>query len=362
MASGRKSSRRKPSTARRAVVAGKVASRPAQRRPKAWTPAVPLADRYQILSPPYEGGFGRVYKAADIQSPGVHVAVKLPLNPRDPEHVRRFQREIDSLQVIEHPNVMKLIAKYPQHQPPFAVYEYVAGGTLADQIRDKPLALDLGLLVLHQIAGALSAFHARNGFHRDVKPDNIMISAEGAYVLVDCNLANIPGATQQFTTTYAGTQGYRDPWVANLPFDSLGDIWSLGITVAQALTGRSPTDLAPQGELSLNASILGAPHDSKAPALSRLLNAMTRKDRALRPTAIATQQFATALISGGPLPRLPGEKPASPPRATMPVPAVPQDAGAGAFVLVALLIVGVAALLASNGKGPGGGPGAGGAG
>jgi serine/threonine protein kinase len=293
-----------------------------------------------------KGGFGAVYKAIDLQVPGRFVAIKMPANPRDPEHLRRFRRELGSVSAIDHPHVLKLIEKHPEGQPPFAVFEYLSGGTLREQIKSGPLPFHAALLVLHQIAGALGAIHAKGGFHRDVKPDNIMFGGDGQCVLIDWNLANVPGATSDFTKNVAGTAGYIDPGAVNHSFDALADIYSLGMTVAEASTGASPAVLMPRDQLVLSVQ-LPAPTPAQSAAFARLLHAMTRKERELRPSATLVQEFSAVLVGGGIYPLLPGE---TPPRKAAPV-APAADAAGAMFVI--LLVIGIAVLLSGSTKGGG---------
>jgi len=223
------------------------------------------------------------------------------------------------------------------------------------------LPFNVAALVLSQIAGALGAFHALNGFHRDVKPGNILVTGDGSFVLADANLAALPNSAATFTQTVFGTPGYIDPWAVNKSFDWRADVWSLGVTFAQALTGRAPNEIVVNGEFGLAPDKIKAPTDGHKKAVVRLVTAMLGKERDLRPTAVLIQQYAQILITGGTLPLLPGEVPpltkkppvmnesAKPVKPTPPPPALPAEAGLaaafGAVALVALLVVGIAAIL-----------------
>src|SRR4051812_8265146 len=164
-----------------------------------------MAGRYKIVSDAFRGAFGRVHKAEDLQIAGHFVALKFPADLRNPEHVRRFRRELETLQALRHPNVLRLVAQYPDHRPPFAVYEYLSGGTLFDVLHAGRMSFSALLVVLAEVAAALGTAHAREGFHRDVKPDNIMFGPDGRCVLIDWNLASVPDVTSRFSRSLGGT-------------------------------------------------------------------------------------------------------------------------------------------------------------
>jgi serine/threonine protein kinase len=268
-----------------------------------------LVGRYKVISDGFRGAFGRVHKAEDLTIPGHFVALKFPIDFRNAEHLRRFRRELDTLQNLRHPNVLRLVAKYPDHRPPFAVFEYLSGGTLVDVLRAGQLSFPSLLLVLSEVAGALGAAHGRDGFHRDVKPDNIMFATDGHCVLIDWNLASVPDVTSRFSRTLGGTRGYIDPWVVNKDYDAAADIYSFGITMAEAATAKPPYELVPQLDLVLEPGDVAAPTRGQAEALVRLIKAMVDRERHLRPDAALIQEYAAALAGGGRYPLLPGEIP-----------------------------------------------------
>jgi serine/threonine protein kinase len=283
-----------------------AASRPVSTRP---TRNQTLIDRYQLVSEGFRGAFARVFRAADLQTPGRFVAIKFPADLRSAEHLRRFRKELETLAALHHPNVLKVVEQYPDHKPPFAVFEYLSGGTLHDVLRSGPLAFPALVLLLGEIAGALASAHVKNGFHRDVKPHNIMFDADGRCVLIDWNLASLPapGDGSRFTRGFGGTRGYIDPWVVNKDFDAAADIYSFAITIAEAATGKPPELLVPELDLRVEPREIAAPTPEQAAALVRLLEAMMRRERALRPDAIRIQEFSAALAGGGGYPPLAGE-------------------------------------------------------
>jgi serine/threonine-protein kinase len=268
-----------------------------------------LVDRYKIVSGAFKGAFGRVHKAEDLLIPGHFVALKFPADFRNAEHLRRFRRELETLQALRHPNVLRLVATYADHRPPFAVFEYLSGGTLWDVLQSGRLQFQALLVVLAEIAAALGTAHALDGFHRDVKPGNIMFGSDGHCVLIDWNLASVPDVTSRFSRQLGGTRGYIDPWVVNKDYDSAADIYSFGITVAEAATAKPPAVLVPELDLQLEPRDLDAPTPGQAEALVRLLKAMVGRERHLRPDAPLIEDYAAALAGGDGYPLLPGERP-----------------------------------------------------
>src|SRR5579872_5267412 len=95
---------------------------------------VPSAAPYVLFEPPFEGGLGRVYKAIDPRAPGRFFALKFAKDPGNSVHVKRLEKEARLLGAIEHPNVMKLVAAHMDRSPPFLVFEYLSGGSLAERI------------------------------------------------------------------------------------------------------------------------------------------------------------------------------------------------------------------------------------
>lgn len=297
------------------------------------------APPYALLDPPFQGGYARVYKATHPDRADTFYAVKFQLDPTSKEQLKRLRREAEVLGSIEHPHVLKLVESRLDAQLPFIVLEYMNNGSLADYIRQRALDFNGTVLLLRQISSALGVFHSRSGFHRDVKPDNVLIAPDGAFVLADANLAGLPKQSSEFTRSVAGTPGYIDPFVVNNPYDSAADIWSLAVTVLECATGVLPnTEQLQRGLVSLDT--LKAPSVAHRTALERLLKSMLNSSRATRPSAVVVHKYADVLLRGGKLPVLVG-----PP--TPPAPSAQPDLASAlvGFGVVALVFVGIAALM-----------------
>jgi serine/threonine-protein kinase len=212
-----------------------------------------LDERYLIVRPLGAGGMGTVFEAESLVG-ARRVAVKV----LKPEHasrhkaVKRFLREARALSMIDHPNVVQTIGFGELHSG--AVYyamEYLEGYDLSGLIaRDGHVPWRRARDIFMQIAGALQAAHDVGIIHRDVKPANCFIStdpaSEGLVKVLDFGIAKNPGAdTNALTGTseLLGTVRYMSPEQANgLTADARSDLYSLGVTMYETLTGRVPFD------------------------------------------------------------------------------------------------------------------------
>jgi Tol biopolymer transport system component len=217
---------------------------------------------YEVLAPIGAGGMGEVYKARDTRL-GRTVAVKvLPDHIAGREDARgRFEREARAVASLNHPHICTL------HDigPNYMVLELIEGETLATRIEKGALPLEQALKFAMQIADALDRAHRAGVTHRDVKPQNIMLTRDGVKVL-DFGLAKStakPAPTQETLTavlttegTVLGTPQYMAPeQFEGKEADARSDIWAFGAVLYEMVTGRK----AFQGKsyTSLVAAILG---------------------------------------------------------------------------------------------------------
>jgi eukaryotic-like serine/threonine-protein kinase len=199
---------------------------------------------YKILGLAGAGGMGVVYRALDIKLERT-VALKFL-----PEHVvsssdekERFLREARTASSLDHPNVgviHGLDETADGHS--FIVMAYYAGETLVHKLRRGPLPLAEAVDIAIQIAEGLAAAHAGTVVHRDIKPSNVILTQSGVAKIVDFGLARLTsttGSTQSIST--AGTIGYMSPeQTMGKLIDQRTDIWSLGIVLAEMVTGKNP--------------------------------------------------------------------------------------------------------------------------
>ena len=204
---------------------------------------------YEILAPIGAGGMGEVYKARDTRLDRT-VAVKvLPERIAKREDLRtRFEREAHAVAPLHHPNICTLYDIGNQDGTGYMVMEFMEGETLAARIEKGAVPLDQAIPVATQIADALDRAHRAGVTHRDVKPQNIMLTRDGAKVL-DFGLAKSSSKlgpaeetlTNALTTEGAvmGTPQYMAPeQFEGKEADARSDIWAFGAVLYEMVTGR----------------------------------------------------------------------------------------------------------------------------
>jgi branched-chain amino acid transport system substrate-binding protein len=203
--------------------------------------------RYHILEQLGEGGMATVYRAYDTRL-DADVAVKVirrsAFAPDQLEQVlKRFEREAKSLAKLSHANIVGVIDYGDYEGSPYLVMEYLPGGTLKQKM-GQPMPCRDAARILLPIARALDYAHRKGMAHRDVKPSNILITADGDPMLTDFGIAKILEAQEGFTLTGTGvgigTPEYMSPeqWTGQAGPSS--DIYSLGVVFYEMLTGRKP--------------------------------------------------------------------------------------------------------------------------
>ncbi len=206
---------------------------------------------YEILSLLGAGGMGEVYRASDPRL-GREVAIKVLPAERmaDESRRRRFVQEAREASALNHPNIVTVHEVDSVDGIDFIVMEYALGLTLKDAIPREGMSLDQVLKVAIPIADALARAHAAGIVHCDLKPGNVMVSAEGTVKVLDFGLARLvtPRETipkESATETYegpgtiAGTIGYMSPEQASGgAIDARSDVFSFGALLYEMVTGR----------------------------------------------------------------------------------------------------------------------------
>ena len=203
-----------------------------------------LSGRYRLSSKLGSGGMSTVYLAVD-ETLERSVAVKvLHAGISDqPDQIERFRREARAVAQLSHPNVVAVIDAGEDGGHPYIVFEYVEGETLKQRIdRMGRLPVDEAAAYAIEIGRGLAAAHARMLVHRDVKPQNVLIDAEGRAKVTDFGIAlslESDGLTK--TGRVLGTTDYVSPEQAmGQDVDARSDIYSLGILLYEMLTGQPP--------------------------------------------------------------------------------------------------------------------------
>ena len=259
------------------------------------------------------GNFGIVYRARRAGQPdSPPVVVKMARWPGDP----RFEREVELLQHCFHPSIPRFEDAGVWTSPegasfPYVVMELVEGPTLYDWFRARQRTSRDVLKVLAQVAGALAAAHARGAVHRDVKGDNIRVTAEGRAVLVDWGSGWFAGARPLTDTTAPpGTTVYRPPeqrhftWRFRMDTDArwqsqpTDDLYSLGVALYRMVTGTYLPPLSEGGEVAATREVR-RPSDYATVSmdLEALILRLLSNEREQRGTAEALAREAAALAT-----------------------------------------------------------------
>ena len=202
-----------------------------------------VISHYKILEKLGEGGMGIVYKAHDTKLDR-DVALKfLPTNlTTDPAARERFIHEAKAASALSHPNICGIHAIEEFEQQHFIDMEFLEGKTLGELLKEKELSLKEIVGIVLQIAQGLNAAHKKGIVHRDIKPDNIMVTSERLVKIMDFGLAKLKGSSK-LTRTHStlGTLSYMSPEQAcGEEIDQRTDIFSLGAVLYEMVTGRQP--------------------------------------------------------------------------------------------------------------------------
>ena len=203
-----------------------------------------VADRYEIVSKIGTGGMSDVYKAKD-HTLGRFVAIKVlkPEFSEDVNFVTKFRTEAQSAAGLEHPNIVNIYDVGSENGMHYIVMEYVEGITLKTYIEKKgQLTFKEAVSIAIQVGRGIEAAHNKGIIHRDIKPQNIIISTEGKVKVTDFGIARAT-TSNTISSDVMGSVHYASPEQARNGFvDGKSDIYSLGIVMYEMVTGRVPFD------------------------------------------------------------------------------------------------------------------------
>ena len=226
---------------------------------------------YKIIKKIGQGGMGEVYLADDTRLDR-RVAIKVLSKEfsQDAERLKRFVQEAKSASALNHPNIITVFETREQEEIYYVVNEFIDGETLAKKISKEKIELLTTVNIAIQIASALAAAHEAGIIHRDIKPDNVMIRADGIVKILDFGLAKMTSKNtgeitsldaetiEQVRTTpgiILGTPQYMSPeQVSGKKADARSDIFSFGVLLYQMVTGRPP--FSGRNQIELLAAIL----------------------------------------------------------------------------------------------------------
>jgi serine/threonine protein kinase len=246
---------------------------------------VSIAGRYEIRAKLGEGGMGVVYRAYDPHPVDREVAVKMLHEFADPRLLGLFYRECSALKSISHPNIVEIfdIGEFEEggHRRPFFVMPLLKGQTLDEMIRTSSHRLTVNRVVeiFAQTCRGLQAAHDRGLVHRDLKPSNIFVLNDDSVKIIDFGIAHVVHSAMRTTGFAKGTLLYLSPeQVQHKPVSFQSDIFSLGVTLYEALTRRQPfradsEDAVIQAILTL----IPPPASELNPAVSQTISRVVHK-------------------------------------------------------------------------------------
>jgi branched-chain amino acid transport system substrate-binding protein len=204
--------------------------------------------RYQIQSLIGQGGMASVYMAYDTNLDRT-VAIKIihPHLSNNPEFFRRFQEEATAVAHLRHPNIVQMYDFNHDGELYYMVMEFVLGETLQTRLKrlnasKRRLSINEAITFTAEICDAAYYAHQRGIIHRDIKPSNIMLDVDGKSILMDFGIARMVGVSQHTVAgAVLGTATYMSPeQIQGLQTDARADIYSIGITLFEMLSGRPP--------------------------------------------------------------------------------------------------------------------------
>ncbi|MDQ8704304.1 serine/threonine-protein kinase [Streptomyces sp. LHD-70] len=273
-----------------------------------------IAGRYRLGEQLGRGGMGVVWRATD-ELLARQVAVKeVVLDPSlsfdEARQLReRTLREARTIAQIHHPHVIVVYDVLVQHGRPYIVMELIEGGSLADRLDgDGPLGTEEAARLCLALLGALRAAHSEGVLHRDLKPGNVLMEAgSGRVVLTDFGIAQVAGAsTLTEHGSFVGSPEYTAP--ERMSGGAAGpecDLWSLGVLLCAALTGRSPFQRDTLGGIIAAVMMEDLRPPSAAGPLLPVVRGLLERDPERRIDAAEAERLLRAYVETGVVPYAP---------------------------------------------------------
>jgi fused-like protein len=243
-------------------------------------------EHYHLINQIGEGSFGRVYKARRKYT-GRLVAIKM-INKlgQTKDDLDSFRREIDLLQKVKHPNIMRMLS-HCETDTDFCVVSELARGDLFQVIDDnQTLPEDVLKCVAAQLFSSMAHLHSLKIIHRDMKPQNILIAEKGTLKICDFGFARALSQTTLVLTSVKGTPLYMSPeLVQEQPYDEKVDVWALGVILYELFHGKPPfftNSIYKLIQMIVNKSIVWPPEMSST--FKSFLMEMLQKDPKQRAT------------------------------------------------------------------------------
>ncbi|MGL4739804.1 MAG: Stk1 family PASTA domain-containing Ser/Thr kinase [Sarcina sp.] len=203
-----------------------------------------LGERYQLIEKVGEGGMAVVYKAMDIKLNRAVALKILKENFKENDAIiKKFQAEARAVAMLSNPNIVNVLDVGTEDGINYIVMEFVKGKTLKEIIvENKKLPVDVSIRIAIKVSTALECAHKANIIHRDIKPHNILVTADGTVKVTDFGIAkSMDSSTLAHTNTIIGSAHYFSPEQAKGGYmDYKTDIYSLGVVMYEMLTGKIP--------------------------------------------------------------------------------------------------------------------------
>ncbi|KAI4899944.1 hypothetical protein NFI96_025631, partial [Prochilodus magdalenae] len=199
-----------------------------------------VMERYEVLGLVGEGSYGTVTRCRHRDS-GRIVAVKKFLESDEDRSVKKIAlREIKLLKQLRHENLVNLLEVWKRKRRWYLVFEFVER-TVLDELEQFPNGLEPNRVrrYLYQVLRAVSFCHQHNIIHRDVKPENVLVSQQGVVKLCDFGFARTTAAPGEVYTDYVATRWYRAPelLVGDTKYDKAVDVWAVGCLFVEMMAG-----------------------------------------------------------------------------------------------------------------------------
>jgi serine/threonine protein kinase len=242
---------------------------------------------YEVVGILGKGGMGTVFRVRNLLSDRIEaMKVVLPDLGADPSLADRFLREIRLHASLEHPHIAALRTALRIENQVLMIMELVEGISLDERLRQGPIDVNRSVRYVDQVLSALDFAHSRDIVHRDIKPANIIVTPEESVKLTDFGIARSASDRNLTQTGLAlGSLYYMSPeQVQAMPADQRSDIYSVGITFYEMVTGRRPIEGSSEyGILTAHLTHVPPPPGSINPAVPIMLGAAIMKALAKNP-------------------------------------------------------------------------------